>query len=270
MFVDYHVHTEFSNDCDVPMREQCEAAMRAGVLQIAFTEHEENNPKEYLPFSFDHPAYFAEVARHRVEYGNRLTIRAGIEISEPHRYADAAEAVLRRYPWDFVLGSLHWLDPDTNTNSRDFFTRYGDWRNAFRAYFLEMLNLARYGDFDILAHLDYPARYCRPYSGDAYDICEYEPEIRPVLRALIERGKGIEINTGSMRKRLPAPCPPQPVVNWYRELGGAILTVGSDAHRSQDVGADVTHALHMARTAGFTHIAVYEQRQPQLLEIGSQ
>jgi histidinol-phosphatase (PHP family) len=269
MLVDYHAHTAFSNDCNVPMRTQCEAAVRAGMRQIAFTEHEENNPKEYLPFSFDHPAYFKELARCRAHYGAQLTIRAAIEISEPHRYAAATQRVLSAHPWDFVLGSLHWLDADTNTNSREFFTRDGEgsWRAAFRRYFREMLTLAQRGDFDILAHLDYPARYASPYSGAAYDIAEYEPEIRAVLRAVIARDKGIEINTGSLRKRLPATCPPPVVLDWYRDLGGVRLTLGSDAHRAQDVGADMDTALHLAHAAGFTHITLYEQRQPQQVPI---
>ncbi|MCL4507275.1 MAG: histidinol-phosphatase HisJ family protein [Chloroflexi bacterium] len=267
MRVDYHVHTEFSNDCNVPMEEQCRAAIAAGIRQIAFTEHEENNPREFLPFSFDHPAYLQELAHCRARFGDRLTIRAGIEISEPHRYPVETERVLRRYPWDFVLGSLHWVSAELNTGAREFFTSYGGWRESFRAYFREMLNLARSGDFDILAHMDYPARYCAPYIDGAYDIREYEDEVRAVLRAIIERGKGIEINTSSLRKRLSAPCPPQPVVDWYRAMGGAILTVGSDAHRSDHVGADIDTALQMAQQAGFTHIAIYEHRRPRLVEI---
>ncbi|HEY3290157.1 MAG TPA: histidinol-phosphatase HisJ family protein [Anaerolineae bacterium] len=268
MRVDYHVHTEFSNDCNVQMYQQCKAAIAAGIQQIAFTEHEENNPREYLPFSFDHPTYLDELALCRREAGDRLTIRAGIEISEPHRYPEATRRVLQRYPWDFVLGSLHWLDEYTNTGLPAFFTRFGDWRESFRAYFTEMLNLAREGDFDILAHLDYPARYGRAYFGTDYNICAYELEIRAVLAALIARGKGIEINTSSLRKRQPDACPPQPVVNWYREMGGTILTVGSDAHLARDVGADIATALQMARTAGFTHITTYEHRVPQGVEIG--
>jgi histidinol-phosphatase (PHP family) len=268
MRCDYHVHTEFSNDCNVPMHEQCKAAIAAGIRQIAFTEHEENNPREYLPFSFDHPAYLEELALCRERFGADLTIRAGIEISEPHRYPVETARVLARYPWDFVLGSLHWLDAETNTNSREFFTRYGDWRGGFRAYFTEMLALARDGDFDILAHMDYPARYGKPYFGDAYDIRAYEMEIRAVLAVLIERGKGIEINTASLRKRLPTTCPPQPVLQWYQEMGGAILTLGSDAHLAHDVGTDIATARHMARVAGFTHITIYERRIPRQIEMG--
>jgi histidinol-phosphatase (PHP family) len=267
MCFDYHVHTEFSNDCDIPMEDQCRAAIRAGLSQIAFTEHEENNPKEDLPFSFDHPAYLSKLARCRQEFGAQLTIRAAIEISEPHRYAEAAERVLSRYAWDFVLGSLHWYDADTNTNAREFFTRFGDWRESFRAYFREMRVMAERGNFDVLAHMDYPARYMGRYLKDEYDIALYEPEIRPVLRALIERGKGMEINTSPLRKGMPAANPAQVVVNWYREMGGQYLTLGSDAHLSRDVGSYIAVALKMARAAGFTHLSVYEQRKPALLPI---
>ena len=191
MRIDYHVHTEFSNDCSIPMADQCEAAVRAGIAQVAFTEHEDSNPKDYLPNSLDHPAYFAEVARCRERFAGRLTIRAAIEVSEPHVYVDVARRVLGSgaYPWDFVLGSLHWLDANTNTtNPDDFFGKFADWRDAFRAYYREMQRMAAAGDFDVLAHMDYPARYGRKYYGNDYDIRIYEPEIRPVLRALIERG----------------------------------------------------------------------------------
>lgn len=268
MCIDYHVHTGFSSDCSVPMAEQCEAAVRAGIGEIAFTEHEDSNPKDYLPNSFDHPKYFDELARCRRHYAGKLVIRAAIEVSEPHVYTDVAQRILGAHPWDFVLGSLHWLDADTNTtNPDDFFGKFDDWRDAFRAYFREMLHMASRGDFDVLAHMDYPARYGRRYYGDAYNIGEYEPEIRAVLSALIERGRGIEINTSSLRRGMPAPCPPQAVVNWYHDMGGTLLTVGSDAHRVQDVGAGVTTALHMARAAGFTRVTVYERRKPVWVEI---
>ena len=270
MRVDYHVHTDFSSDCKAPMREQCQAAIRAGIEQIAFTEHEDSNPKDYLPNSFDHPAYLHEMARCRDEFGGQLTIRAAIEVSEPHCYVDLVDGVLSRYPWDFVLGSLHWLDAGTNSGTRDFFTRFSDWRESFRAYFREMLVMVQRGNFDVLAHMDYPARYFPLYANGAngaYDIAEYEPEIRPILQTLIERGKGMEINTGSLRKRLPATCPPQAVVNWYHEMGGQYLTVGSDAHLSRDVGSGIDIALQMARAAGFTHISIYARRKPTLLPI---
>ncbi|MCS7060285.1 MAG: histidinol-phosphatase HisJ family protein [Anaerolineae bacterium] len=269
MLIDYHVHTHFSCDCNYSMEDMCRAAIAAGAHQIAFCEHEEHNPSDGCYHTLDHDAYWRELRRCRALFAGQLTIRAGIEISEPHRYADQAAATLAAYPWDYVLGSLHWLDEQTNTLSPHFADRFGPgrWRESFRAYFREIQRLAQEGEFDIIAHFDYPARYFRPPGGDTYHIAEFEAEIRPALQTLIARGKGIEINTASLRKGLSHPCPPSVVVGWYREMGGRILTIGSDAHRPQDVTAGFAVAAQIARAAGFTQLAVFEHRRPDFIDL---
>lgn len=268
MLVDYHCHTNFSADSDAPMASQCEAAIAKGVQQIAFTEHEDYNPDDMTSFFFKHEAYLKEVARCRERYGDKLIIRAAIEVSEPHEYAEVAGAVLRKHDWDFVLGSLHWIQPSINTYDEIFMTYAGDWRQSFRNYFMEMIALAREGDFDILSHIDYPARYNGHIHAGAYDIQEYEDIIREVLRNIIARGKGIEINTSPWRKGLTDPNPPAVVIQWYREMGGEILTLGSDSHAPKDVGAGIERAMGIAKDAGFTHIAIFKQRKPAFVKLG--
>ena len=264
---DYHTHTHFSQDSDAPMEAQCRAAIAAGVTQIAFTEHEDYNPDDSTSFYFRHEDYLREVARCRGLFGDKLIIRQAIEVSEPHRYPERVSQVLGAYPWDFVLGSLHWLTTWINTFEPAFFTYCGDWRQSFRDYFVEMVQLARSGDFDVLAHLDYPSRYGQKYFGDDYDITEYEQEIRAILKIIIDRGKGIEINTNLLRRGRKDPNPPQAVINWYREIGGTILTIGSDSHNPAHTGQHIDVALQMARTAGFDHIATFEQRKVTLIKI---
>ncbi len=267
MRVDYHVHTHFSCDCTYSMEDMCRAAIAAGVSQIAFCEHEEHNPGDECYHTLNHDAYWRELRRCRDLFAGQLTIRAGIEISEPHRYAAHIEPTLAAYPWDYVLGSLHWLDEQTNTLRPEFSTRFGPgrWRDSFRAYFREMQRMAGSGDFDVVAHFDYPARYFKAPPGETYDITEFEAEIRPALQALVARGKGIEINTGSLRKGRPDPCPPPIVARWFRDMGGQILALGSDAHRPQDITAGLAQASEIARAAGFTHIATFERRRPVLV-----
>ena len=265
--VDYHTHTLFSQDSTAPMEAQCRAALAMGIRQIAFTEHEDYNPDDSTSFFFRHEDYLQEVARCRALFGDTLIIRQAIEISEPHRFPDRASLVLSAYPWDFVLGSLHWLNTWINTFEPAFFTYCGDWRRSFRDYFIEMAQLARYGDFDILAHIDYPSRYGLKYFGDDYDITEYEKEIREILKIIIDRGKGTEINTSILRRGRKDPNPPQTVINWYREMGGTILTIGSDSHNPEHTGQHMDVALNMARSAGFTQIATFEQRNVTLIDI---
>lgn len=267
MLVDYHCHTAFSKDCDYPMEEQIRAAITAGVREIAFTEHEDYNAEDFTSYFFDHPAYWQAIHAFRRVYGNRITIRAGIEISEPHRHLDTVEQVLQAYPWDFVLGSLHWVDGKHNTFLPSFFTAFGNWRESFRRYFVELKLLAADGDYDILSHIDYPARYGQAAFGNSYNIGEWETEIREVLRHVIARGKGIEINTNPLRKGRNEPNPPASVIHWYYEMGGRYLTIGSDSHAPHQVGAQLGKAIAIAREAGFTQLATYERRQPTLIDI---
>jgi histidinol phosphatase-like PHP family hydrolase len=128
-------------------------------------------------------------------------------------------------------------------------------------------NLAAEGDFDVLGHLDLVKRDARKF-GKVYDGPEpYADLIRAALRSIVERGKGIEINTSPLRRGQPDPCPSLEVLRWYRELGGEILTFGSDAHRPGDIGAHFDVALEMARAAGFTRLARFEKRQVRWVEI---
>lgn len=265
--VDYHIHTRFSQDSDAEMEAQCEAALAMGLGEVAFTEHEDYNPDDPTSFFFRHADYMLELERCRAVFTGRLKILAGIEISEPHRYPREAGAVLASHPWDFVLGSLHWVDGRHNAFLRDFFTKFGDWRASFRMYFGELLDLARDGDFDVMSHIDYPARYGHTVYGDAYDIAEYEDLLRPALRMLASRGKGIEINTNPLWRNKTHPNPPGIVVRWFREEGGTLLTVGSDSHRPATTGAHIQTALKLAREAGFTQVATFERRVPRLVDI---
>jgi histidinol-phosphatase (PHP family) len=263
---DYHVHTSFSEDSTASMESQCEAAVARGIRQIAFTEHEDYNPQDPTSFYFKHAEYQAELARCRRIFDGRLVIRAGIEVSEPHRYPQLCGPVLAQYEWDFVLGSLHWLSAEVNTYLPEFFEHTGDWRRSMRLYFAETVRLVETGDFDVLAHIDYPTRYNRAAMNDEYDIRDFEDDVRPILAAVVARGKGIEINTNPMRSGR-RPNPADDVIRWYREMGGELLTIGTDSHTPAHTGLHMPEAVQIARAAGFTHLATYERRTPTLVPI---
>ncbi|MCX6018778.1 MAG: histidinol-phosphatase HisJ family protein [Chloroflexi bacterium] len=263
---DYHVHTLFSEDSTASMESQCEAAIARGIRQIAFTEHEDYNPKDPTSFYFKHADYMAELQRCRALFAGRLIIRAGIEVSEPHRFPDLCDPVLAAYEWDFVLGSLHWLSKDVNTYWPEFFEHTGDWRRSMQLYFEEAVRLVETGDFDVLAHIDYPTRYNRELIVGEYDIRDFESEVREILRAVVACGKGIEINTNPMRSGRQ-PNPADAVIHWYREMGGEILTIGTDSHTPSHTGLHMPEAVQIARAAGFTHLATFERRNLTLVPI---
>jgi len=255
---DYHIHTHFSCDSETDMMAVCEAAIARGLREIAFTDHADFGPAD--PTDCFHPEeYLAEIERCRARYGDRLTIRAGVEMSEPHIFAQEAEDVLATGDFDFVLGSAHYAVGMQAAWKPTFFEQ--PLRQAYEAYFRQVARLAAEGDFDVLAHLDLVKRDACKF-GKTYDgPGPYADVIRAALRSIVERGKGIEINTSPLHRGQPETCPSLQILRWYRELGGEILTFGSDAHIPGAIGMYFDVALDMARAAGFKRLTRFEGRQ---------
>lgn len=260
---DYHVHTLFSFDGRLPLDTVCDEAIARGIPEVCTTDHADFVPGDDGCGYFQPAAFFAELERCRERYDGRLTLRAGVEIGEAHRYSAEVDQLLNGHPFDFVIGSLHYVGDEFLMTRRYFEGRTA--REAYTAYFAELLELAKVGDFDVLGHLDVPKRYGVAVHGP-FDEREYEEEIRAVLRVCIERGIGIEINTGTTR-RAGVPSPGPEALRWYREMGGEILTIGSDGHRAEHIGYALDEAVALARAAGFTHLTTFERRQPRFVPL---
>ncbi|HET9017421.1 MAG TPA: histidinol-phosphatase HisJ family protein [Thermomicrobiaceae bacterium] len=262
---DYHLHTHFSVDSEMTLDELCETAIALGIGEICPTEHADFVPEDDGCGYYDPDGYFGALLRRRERYDGRLTIRAGVEIGEAHRFPECVQPLTSRYPYDFVIGSLHWVGSESVMTPQYFAGKTPE--QAYGPYFDELLALVRDGDLDVVGHLDVPKRYA-PDEPGGFDAARHEEQIRTVLRACVDRGIGIEINTGTARRPVGVPSPGIEVLRWYRELGGEILTVGSDGHRPQHVGYRLDHALALARAAGFSHLATFEARRPRFVPIG--
>ena len=258
---DYHMHTRFSADSNAAMSDMCAAAVARGIPEIGFTEHydlhPDENPRDWLNLD----RWVEELERCRGEYAGRLIIRAGIEIGEPHLFVREAGEMLARYPFDYALGSLHWVGSG-NVFMAAYFERTPE--EAFGSYFEELERMTRTGDFHILSHLDVPVRTAFAIYG-SYDPLSFEALIRPVLRNCIDRGIALEINAGTLRRSAGILTPGLPILEWYAEMGGLHLTLGSDAHRPEHVGSGLDAALAAARKAGLRYLTRFEGRQGQLI-----
>jgi len=261
---DYHIHTRFSIDSEAGLDKVCEAAIARGLDEIAVTDHADFGPADASDH-FRPVEHLAEIERCRARYGDRLTVRAGVEMGEPHLFAQQAQGVLAAGEFDFVIGSAHYSDDMQAAWKEVYFEQ--PLRRAYESYFRQVASLAAEGDFDVLGHLDLIKRDARKL-GKVYDGPQpYADMIRAALRSVVERGKGIEINTSPLRRGQPDPCPSLEILRWYREMGGEILTLGSDAHRPEHVGAHLDVALEMARAAGFERLARFERRRVRWVEI---
>jgi histidinol-phosphatase (PHP family) len=263
---DYHIHSNFSCDCKAAMAEMCRAALANGVREVGFTEHYDLHPGEQCRDWFRLEPWAAELERCRAEHNSHLTIRAGIEIGEPHIYQAEAEAMINRYPFDYVLGSLHWVDSETIFD-KEYFRRPA--KEAFRLFFEELERMTRVGRFDILSHFDVPVRVGFAVYG-YYDPCEHEDSIRPVLRNCIERGIALDINTRALEIAAKVLTPGLDILRWYAEMGGERITFGSDAHRPVRVGDGIPVAISVAKEAGLKYVMQFEKRQPKFLPLPSE
>ncbi len=245
------------------MAEMCQAAIDHGVAEIGFTEHYDLVSHEECRDWFKLEPWAAELEKVRDQFQGRLAVRAGIEIGEPHRFAAEAQAMLKRYPFDYALGSLHWVGEETIFD-KNYFRRPA--KEAFRLYFEELERLTRGGGFDILSHFDVPVRVGFSVYG-RYDPKEHEDSIRPVLKNVIEKGIALDINTKGLDIPANTLTPGLDILRWYAEMGGERITLGSDAHRPVRVGDKLDIALTVARHAGLKYLTMFEKRQAKLVPL---
>lgn len=258
--MDYHMHSRHSWDTQTPMPDMCQAALDKGIPTIAFTEHFDhfNENKERIHYQ---PApFFDDITACRAEFADQgLTILAGVEVGEFHRYPSEVQPVLDANDYDLVLGSLHWVGEESVFQPRFYHGLTA--REAIAPYFAEMLELIAHGGFDILSHMDVFKRRAHLVYGE-FNIEDWEDEVRAVWSACIAKGIGIEINTGGLRWKINESHPNLTALKWYRDMGGEILTIGSDAHHPQDLGYALDEMVEMARQAGFKALTRFAKRQP--------
>lgn len=256
---DYHVHSNYSADSQASMEEMCRSAVSRGIPEIGFAEHYDLHPDEKPRDWLRLEPWQAELERCRALFGGLLTIRAGIEIGEPHVFRSEVQATLASAPFDYAIGSLHWVGR-SGIFDAEFYLQPAD--EAFRLYFEELERMTRAGGFDILGHLDVPIRTAYATYG-CYDPRRYESLIRPVLCNCIERGIALEINTSAMRRTARVLLPGTEILGWYADMGGERVTLGSDAHRPDQLGSHLDVGLAAAKAAGIRHIAQFDHRIPR-------
>lgn len=258
---DYHVHCLNSPDSREPLEEICEGAVQAGIREIMVTDHYEmfRDSVKHEPYRREYLDTCARTVRECGErFRGRVYVGLGIELGQWHLQPEAAARVVRDYDFDYVIGSFHKMD-DVDLKFFDY--RELDTKKLLRRYLEELLLIAGQGDFDCMAHLDLIKRYAGE-QGVAIRAEDEEELVREILRTLAARGKGLEINTSGLRQAVKETFPSPAILRWYREAGGDIVTVGSDAHRRQDVGAGFREAGELLLSLGFRYVSHFRQRRP--------
>lgn len=259
---DVHTHSSFSSDSEEPLRSLADAAVRRGLETLCVTEHMDFDYPEPGEFVLDVPKYRAELFRVRDEFSDRLEVLFGAELGLLDYDAARLYGFAKSADFDFVIGSLHQID-DLDPYYPEYFDKMGD-KNGITHFFDTMLACVRsFDDYDVLGHLDYIVRYSHAKS---YNPADYREVIDEILKTVISKGKGIEINTAGI-SALGYPHPNIFVLKRFKELGGEIVTIGSDAHDSSRVGYGLDKARDLLCAAGFKEYAVFRKRRPDFISV---
>ncbi|MDH2445282.1 PHP domain-containing protein [Amnibacterium sp. CER49] len=258
---DSHVHTEWSWDSPLgDMAGTCARAVELGLPAVVLTEHLDTTVWRPLrddgielppgtgadgllrPPPLDVDGYLESVERCRIRFPG-LRILTGAELGEPHRNIDAARPLLDAGGFDRVLGSLHSIELEGEFVEPPTLFAALDPDEVLQRWFGELADLAGSpAPYDVLTHLDYPLRH-RPVDAPPFAWSRHEAGVREALSRLAGSGRALELNT-----RLP--LTPM-VLLWWIEEGGRTISIGSDAHRPEDVGRGLQEAAAVAGGLGF-------------------
>lgn len=262
---DCHLHTSHSGDSKAPMEEMILQGISKGLTTMCFTEHNDFDfPITELDpegkFECDADLYRKEFNGLQKKYADRIQLLLGIEIGLQPSVINRNKAYVASNEFDFIIGSSH-LCNGIDPSCPEFYKGRSE-EEAYREYFESIAeNILSFSEFDVYGHLDYVVRY-GPKADTEYSYAKYQDILDKILRLLIEKGKGIEINTGGLKRGMRELHPCTDIVKRYKSLGGEIITVGSDAHVPQNIAAYFERAEEVLKECGFRYYTIFEQRKP--------
>ncbi len=261
---DSHNHSSCSPDGKDTVSAMCSRAAELGLYAYTLTDHCECQKYE-LQYRPRVKTAWEEMEK---AASGPLRFYRGIEMGQPNQAPEAARDALAGRDYDFIIGSIHnirgfedFFFLDYTEEEPDFIDR------LLSAYWQELLEVIQWGNFDSLGHLTYPLRYIEGDHGIPVDLSKHKNQIDQVFSALIRAEKALEVNTSGLRQKIGCTMPDLPLLARYRELGGRLVTLGSDAHCAEDLGKGIDVGMELLQQAGFTEFAVYEKRKPVLLPL---
>ena len=261
MLCDLHTHTYHSFDGapSATPHAMAQAAVDAGVGVLALTDHcEVNGQVDGIYKYFDQAASFAEITEARDAFADKLTLLRGIELGQPMEHPEQALAMREAHDYDFVILSLHNIP-----NVPDFFLLRTDRMSEQHYHMLydrlldEMIRSVSFPGVHTLAHVTYPARYWAE-AGKQFDLTRHLPRFTRLFELLCKHGVALEVNVSTLWKGHGFAMPDRELLTLYKQIGGELVTIGSDAHAPANVGNCIKQGSDLLRECGFDQIVAYQ------------
>lgn len=266
MKTDFHLHTEFSPDSSTPMEDIIAGALRERAQMICITDHLDiGDPFE--PYdrytSEDYVEHFKNIDRCTEKYKDIIKIRKGMEIGYIEGFEKENEDFVEAYDLDFVIGSIHNLgDTDYYVEDND----PNDFQKIEKMYLERIIQMIDNVDyFSVLGHINYPCKFYG-FREKLFTYEDFSDHIDQIFKKLIQKGKGIEVNTSCLQMDGAFEAF-VPVLMRYKELGGQIITIGSDSHNIHHVARSYREAQALLLKAGFNYLTDFNKLKPSFYAI---
>lgn len=264
--VDYHMHTDFSPDSTANPHAMVGRAIELGMKSICITDHYEGRGQgKNLRPTLNNDQYISKLLELKEFYKNRIDVKVGAEFSLDLRHRELFKELVNNYPMDFVIGSNH-KTPGSDEWSVSKADSYSDkqWYTDALTETVELIKEIK--EFDVLGHVDYIVRY-GTYQTRDYIISDYKEILEEIFKILIYDGKGIEINAAGFKYGLGFAHPHVDALKMYRQLGGEIITIGSDAHAPEHIGYNYPGVREQLLDAGFKYYTEFSNRKAIFSEL---
>jgi histidinol-phosphatase (PHP family) len=265
--MDLHVHSSFSHDGQGTIADYCRRAEELGLWGVGFCEHLDLDEMDPLCGMHDYEAFRAAIEDARACFGGRLRIRMGVEVGYLLRIEKEIAAYLETHPYDYVIGSVHTIFENAGISSEyealETFARHEFWE-AYEEYFAAVLSLVRSGLFDVVGHLDLIERFGVNYRREEMDRGRLYGIVTRIFEGMTLRRMALEVNASGLRQQPCSTYPGRKLLALYRELGGGMVTLGSDAHEPGLLASGIREAESLARSLGLEPVSFCD-RQPESL-----
>ena len=265
--VDSHNHSTQSPDGKNTPQQMAEKAAELKIEHLTITDHLEINKFYNEEFLYEEPVKQSSylIPALKKEFKDKVDIHYGVELGQPLHDIDLTNRMLDSYDFEFIIGSCHMVKGWDDFYYLDY--KKNDPHYLMQLYFEELLEMAEWGKFDVLGHLTYPLRYIEGDFGIKIDMDRYTSLIEKIFSSLIKKNIGIEINTSGLREKIGFTLPSEKYVKMYKDLGGEIITIGSDAHCVNDLGKGILQGIQIAKSCGFDKIYYFDRRKPVPINI---
>ena len=263
---DFHNHTAFSADSDTKPEKMIEKAIDLGLKYICITDHMDLDfPYPEYDFTFSVPEYFKKLEELRQRHEKQINLLTGIELGLQPGLRSRLAKMLAEHSFDFVIGSSHIVD-----RMDPYFPEYWNGKEeaaGIQRYFETILeNIAEFDDIDVYGHIDYIVRYA-PSKATNYSYRNYREILDEILKTLVSKNIGLECNTAGFKYGLGFPNPHMNILKRYRELGGEIITIGSDGHVPEHLAYDFHRVPSILANCGFDYYTIFKQRKPEFIKL---